>query len=107
MSIKKLQAVALVGGMLLLSGCRSASYRGSAYGPPPADYGVAMDESFSRVPAVPTAEKGFVDRHPLLAAPRNYYRDSSGNLFAKVFYGTVVGIPVGIARETQQMLYGQ
>jgi hypothetical protein len=60
-----------------------------------------------QVAAVPAREKSFVDRHPILAAPRNYFRDSGDNLLVKTFYGTVVGIPVGVAREAWQIVYGQ
>lgn len=58
-------------------------------------------------PAGPVREKSFVDRHPILAAPRNYWRDSGNNLLVKAFYSTVVGIPVGVAREAWQIIYGQ
>jgi len=98
------------------SGCYSHSMlRGSAYGPAaptcPAP-AVAPGTSAAAAPAgqvaaVPAKEKSFVDRHPLLAAPRNYFRDSGSNLLVKTFYGTVVGIPVGIAREAWQIVYGQ
>ena len=109
---KKIRASVILWMVAALTGCHSASTRQSAYGPPD-DSSLAYDDQFGGVPVDPIGEtagygeKRFVDRHPVLTAPRNYFRDSSDNIFVKAFYGTVVGIPVGVARETWQILYGQ
>ena len=106
-----IMASAIVGVLMTLTGCHSAGLSRSAYGPPPEGlaYGdpLAGPSVGSQVIPMEGSEKPFLDRHPILAAPRNYYRDSSSNIFVKAFYGTVVGIPVGIARETWQVFYGQ
>jgi hypothetical protein len=95
MLVKKL---ALFAGLLVLGGCHSGSnYRD-------ADYGIMPDATAG---ALPPEEKGFVDRHPLLSSPRNYYRDSGDNPFVKVLAGTVVGVPVGVVQEVWQIGYGQ
>jgi hypothetical protein len=99
--------LAVLAALLFAAGCRCGSTcgdtsYGSAYGD--ADYGIAPD---SQVAAMPTQEKAFVDRHPILSAPRNYYRDSGDNVVVKVLAGTVVGVPVGVAQEVWQIGYGQ
>ena len=88
---------AVFAGLVVLAGCHCGStYQESSYGCAPDATG-----------ALPPAEKSFVDRHPLLSAPRNYYRDSSDNPVVKVLAGTVVGVPVGVAQELWQIGYGQ
>jgi|GEM_PF-793931 len=108
-------------GLVVLSGCRSSAapyYSSSSYAPAPPEVQMgAEDPSLAgadmaalppEVDAMPpAAEKGFVDRHPILSAPRNYYRDSGTNPVVKVLAGTFVGIPVGVVREVWQVGYGQ
>ena len=90
--------LAMLAGLVVLSGCHCGSnYRD-------ADYGVVPDATCG---GLPPTEKRFVDRHPLLSAPRNYYRDSGDNPVVKVLAGTVVGVPVGIVQEAWQIGYGQ
>jgi hypothetical protein len=104
MLIKKLVVCA---GLLLVTGCHcGSSCRDTGYGSSyrGADYGVAPDPQLS---AVPPKEKSFVDRHPLLSSPKNYYRDSGDNVVVKVLAGTFVGVPVGVAQEAWQIGYGQ
>ena len=92
--------LALLAGLVVGAGCNSCGqYRGAEYGPAPvADAQGGM---------VPSEEKSFVERHPLLSAPRHYYRDSSDYFVVKVLAATVVGVPVGVARESWQIVYGQ
>lgn len=104
MTIKKLAACV---ALLAMTGCHCGStYPDSTYGSSyqDADYGLAADPQYG---AMPAQEKSFVDRHPLLSAPRNYYRDSGDNVVVKVLAGTFVGVPVGIAHEAWQIGYGQ
>jgi hypothetical protein len=112
-------------GLVALSGCRSSApyYSSSSYAPAPpevqvgaADPGMAdpslADPNMAALPPdvgtmPPPTEKSFVDRHPILSAPRNYYRDSGTNPVVRVLAGTFVGIPVGVVREVWQIGYGQ
>ena len=94
--LSRKMTVATLCAFATLVGCHSASYRESAYGPPEAQFSE---------PAV--AEKSFVDRHPVLSAPRNYYRDSGTNPVVKVLAGTFIGVPVGVGQELWQIGYGQ
>ena len=90
--------LAVLVGLVVLGGCHCGSnYRD-------ADYGIMPDAPCG---ALPSHEKSFVDRHPLLSSPRNYYRDSGDNPVVKVLAGTVIGIPVGAAHEVWQIGYGQ
>jgi hypothetical protein len=90
--------LAVLAALVVLAGCHSGSnYRD-------ADYGIMPDATAG---ALPPEEKGFVDRHPLLSSPRNYYRDSGDNRVVKVLAGTFVGVPVGVAQEVWQIGYGQ
>jgi hypothetical protein len=105
--------LAVVAGLTAAAGCHCGNgYRSAEYGTPPAEYGMppaeyGMSPDGQVAVGVQGAEKGFVDRHPLFAAPRNYYRDSSDSFVVKVLAGTFVGVPVGIARESWQIVYGQ
>ena len=90
--------LAVLAGLVVLAGCHCGSnYRD-------ADYGIMPDAPAG---ALPPAQKSFADRHPLLSAPRNYYRDSGDNAVVKVLAGTFVGVPVGVAQEVWQIGYGQ
>jgi hypothetical protein len=105
MLVKKLAVLATI---LFAAGCHGGStYSDTSYGSAyrDADYGLPPDAQLAS--GVPPQEKGFVDRHPLFSAPRNYYRDSGDNVVVKVLAGTLVGVPVGIAQEAWQIGYGQ
>jgi hypothetical protein len=102
-----MRKLALCAGLLAVAGCHcGSSCRDNGYGASyrDAEYGVVQDPQFS---GVTVQEKSFVDRHPLLSAPRNYYRDSSDKVVVKVLAGTFVGVPVGVAQEVWQIGYGQ
>lgn len=115
----RFKTIALLCGLVVMTGCHGSKHRSSAYGPPPvsatAEYGVPTDaqataptpDALAYQPVDMPPEKGFVDRHPLFSAPRNYYRDSSSNPVMKVLAGTFVGVPVGVVRESKQIVYGQ
>lgn len=98
---------ALVAASLLAAGgcahCRPQQNSGYGYD---ASYGYPPEGAMSAAPAIPQ-EKSYVDRHPLLSSPRNYYRDSGDNAVVKVLAGTFIGVPVGIAKEAWQIGYGQ
>ena len=115
------KTLAALFGLAVLAGCHSSRHRTSHYESPlpPSDYGLSTDspstvptpDALAYQPSTMTTEmppeKGFVDRHPLLSSPRNYYRDSSRNPVMKVLAGTFVGVPVGVWREGKQIVYGQ
>jgi hypothetical protein len=54
----------------------------------------------------PVAGTGFVDRHPFLYKPGEYYTTSDGNVVVKGFRATFIGIPAGIVGEVKQAFKG-
>ena len=49
----------------------------------------------------------FVDRHPLLSKPRDYYESSGDNKFVKSMAAGVIGVPAGIVGELKQIVVGK
>ncbi len=50
---------------------------------------------------------GFVDRHPLLRKPQQYFNDTNSNKAVKTAAATVVGVPAGIVGEIKQIVLGK
>ena len=48
----------------------------------------------------------YVDRHPLLSKPRDYWDSSGDNKVVKTAAATFVGVPVGIYGELKQIVVG-
>jgi hypothetical protein len=48
----------------------------------------------------------FIDRHPLLSKPREYYEDTDYNPIVKTAAAVVIGVPAGIVGEVRQMVAG-
>ena len=97
-----LSAVAL---SCALSGCQSgpSTKTMAAAEPvlsPPAEGGTTV------VTAPPPRTMTFVDRHPLLYKPRDYYESSGDNKVVKTTAAVVVGVPVGIVSELKQIVVG-
>ncbi|MBV8266782.1 MAG: hypothetical protein JO252_10695 [Planctomycetaceae bacterium] len=57
-------------------------------------------------PATATRTVTFVDRHPLLWKPRDYYENSGSNPVVKTAAATMIGIPAGIFGELRQIVVG-
>jgi hypothetical protein len=70
---------------------------------PPAEGGTTVVEG-TPTPAPRTMT--FVDRHPLLYKPRDYYESSGKNKIVKSAAAVVVGVPVGIFTELRQIVVG-
>ena len=49
----------------------------------------------------------FVDRHPLLSKPRDYYESSGNNKFVKTMAAGVIGVPAGVVGELKQIVVGR
>ncbi|MFM7319812.1 MAG: hypothetical protein ACKO85_18370 [Isosphaeraceae bacterium] len=54
----------------------------------------------------PAPRTGFVDRHPFLYKPGEYYSTSDGNVVVKGARATFIGIPAGIVGEFKQAFKG-
>jgi hypothetical protein len=57
-------------------------------------------------PAPPPRSVTFVDRHPLLYKPRDYYESAGSNTVVKTGAAVLVGVPVGIVTELKQIVVG-
>jgi hypothetical protein len=72
---------------------------------PPVDGGTTVVEG-TPAPTPAPRTMTFVDRHPLLYKPRDYYESSGDNKLVKSTAAVVVGIPVGIFTELRQIVVG-
>ncbi|MGO9597073.1 MAG: hypothetical protein ACLP7Q_03535 [Isosphaeraceae bacterium] len=48
----------------------------------------------------------YVDRHPLLSKPRDYWDSAGNNTIVKAGAATFIGVPVGIYGEIKQIVVG-
>jgi hypothetical protein len=48
----------------------------------------------------------FIDRHPLLSKPREFYEDTDYNPIVKTAAAVVIGVPAGIVGEVRQIVAG-
>jgi hypothetical protein len=67
---------------------------------PPVEGGTAV------VQTPPAQGLTFVERHPLLYKPRDYYESSGNNAIVKSAAAVVVGVPAGIVGELRQIVIG-
>lgn len=86
------------------SGCQGAPRRSIASAEPglytPKGSGTTIVE------APPAQSITFVDRHPLLSKPREYYQ-RPGNKAVNAAAATVIGIPAGAMGEVRQIFGGR
>src|SRR6185437_391481 len=72
-----------------------------------AEPGLTTPESGTAVAADPPPRTlTWVDRHPLLYKPRDYYESAGSNTIVKVGAATIVGIPAGVFGELRQIVVG-
>lgn len=64
-------------------------------------------EGAAVVEAPPARTVSFVDRHPLLYQPREYYQGSGAGKVGRVAAATFIGVPVGFVGELKQIVTGQ
>jgi hypothetical protein len=98
----------LVGALALLTatGCQAArGPRSIAATEPGLELGTT--EGSAVVEAPPARTVSFVDRHPLLYRPREYYQGSSTSKVGRVAAATFIGVPVGFVGELKQIVNGQ
>lgn len=96
----------IVGAMLIaamVAGCQSSGSRRSA--PEPVLSGTA-ERNGSVAEAPPPKTITYVDRHPLLSTPREYWESSGDNKIVKTAAATFVGVPVGFYKEIKQIVVG-
>lgn len=102
----------IAGGMVGLAGCTSPARRSAtgastiSNGDPVLSAEVPRAGSNSLATATPTSGSGFVDRHPLLRKPRQYFDSTDSNKAVKTVAATFVGVPAGIVGELKQIVVG-
>ena len=89
---------ALAGALAAAAGCHSP--------------GLARSRPLAAEPGLEgTVEPGrpvtFVDRHPLLSKPREYYDTAGGGKVTKTASGALLGVPAGIYGELKQIVVGK
>ena len=57
--------------------------------------------------AAPTNTLSWVDRHPLLRKPQQYYDNTKSNKLVKTAAATFVGVPAGFVGEIKQIVVGK
>jgi hypothetical protein len=100
-----LRGLAVVGLCVLVVsgvGCQSS---GSRRAPEPSLSG-ALDSKGSIAESTPPRTVSYVDRHPLLSKPRDYWDSSGDNKIVKAGAATFIGVPVGIYGELKQIVVG-
>jgi hypothetical protein len=95
--------VGLLVVLLTCAGCHGTSTRRAA--PEPAFSG-PLEPNGTAVEATPPPEVSYVDRHPLLSKPRDYWETSGDNRIVKAAAATFVGVPVGLFGEMRQIVLG-
>ncbi|WP_165231449.1 hypothetical protein [Aquisphaera insulae] len=65
-----------------------------------------LDSGAPVVEAPPAQSTGYVDRHPILYKPRDYWDDGGNNKVVKAARATFIGVPSGIYNEMKQIVVG-
>ncbi|MGC8641936.1 MAG: hypothetical protein ACP5XB_18880 [Isosphaeraceae bacterium] len=94
-----LSVLILTGG----AGCQTSGSRRSTPEP-----GLTMTpDSNGTVAEAPQAKTvSYVDRHPLLSKPREYWENAGDNKIVKAGAATFIGVPAGIFGELKQIVVG-
>jgi hypothetical protein len=100
--------VKVVGALVVavtIAGCQGTGSRRAASAPEPGLSGTTdPNGAVAEAPAPKTVS--YVDRHPLLSKPRDYWESSGDNKIVKTAAATFVGVPVGIYSEIKQIVVG-
>jgi hypothetical protein len=99
-----LGAIGLSVLILTGAGCQTSGSRKSSTPEP----GLTMSpDSNGTVAEAPQAKTvTYVDRHPLLSKPREYWENAGDNKIVKVGAATFIGVPVGLYGELKQIVVG-
>ncbi len=96
-----------------LVGCRGGGFGSVSQRPgygsePPLVVGSADGAAEGRTGPSVVAQSSptFVDRHPLLAKPRDLYDSTNGNTLVKTGSAVLVGVPTGLFGELRQVFVG-
>ena len=96
-------------GLALLAtlsvGCHGTGSTRVSSAPEPSISG-AVDNNTAVAETNPPKTVSYVDRHPLLSKPREYWDSSGNNTLVKAGAATFIGVPVGIYGEIKQIVVG-
>lgn len=97
-----LLSVALV---LSIAGCRSSGAPRRVVTTEPTLDGLDADD-MALLGTPPVREMTYVDRHPILSKPRDYWETSGDNKIVKAAAATFIGVPAGVVGEIRQIVTG-
>ncbi|ADV64006.1 UDP-3-O-(3-hydroxymyristoyl) glucosamine N-acyltransferase [Isosphaera pallida ATCC 43644] len=99
-----MMAATLAAGLMVGSGCGgSRNLRIAGQSPELFDSPLIQNEGITIGEA---RRVSFVDRHPLLYKPVEWYNRAPNNPIVGVLSATVVGIPAGVLGEARQIIVG-
>lgn len=93
--IRTIAGLLCVIGVVAIAGCRGGH-----------PFRARQPSTFESIGQAVTPDASFADRHPVVSEPRRYYQEAGPNPVVKGFAG-VVGVPVGIVKETTQLIRGR
>jgi hypothetical protein len=96
----------LIVAAVAVSGCQSGPSKQTLAAAEPALSPPVEGGTVVAAPTPPPKTLTFVDRHPLLYKPRDYYEGAGSNTAVKTAAAVVVGVPVGIVSELKQIVIG-
>lgn len=108
MATRRMLNLASLGLLIIaVAGCHSSGSRRAAPLEPPVSSSVGgEDRTIIEEPPAPSVT--YIDRHPILSTPREYYENStSNNKLVRAATATFVGVPVGIYGEVKQIFVGR
>jgi hypothetical protein len=97
---------ALLLSALILSGlaCHGTGSRRATA--PEATLSGAIDSGGTIAETPPPASVTYVDRHPILSKPKEYWDDGGENKIVKAARATFIGVPYGLYGEMKQIVVG-
>lgn len=102
---KKFVCLLLALLVLSMSGCRTSGAPRRVVTTEPALSGLDA-EDMALLGTPPAREVTYVDRHPILSKPRDYWETSGDNTLVKAAAATFIGVPAGIVGEIRQIVVG-
>jgi hypothetical protein len=87
-----------------VAGCQGSGSR-RAPSPEPGLSG-ALDSGGTVAEATPAKTITYVERHPILSKPREYWDNAGDNKIVKAGAATFIGVPSGIYNEMKQIVVG-
>jgi hypothetical protein len=105
MTTRRWMVALLIASLLMVAcGCHGAGTRYRSVPEPSLAGALELDDP--AIAAAPPRMVSFVDRHPMLSKPREYWETSGDNTIVKAVAATFIGVPVGLFGELRQIVEG-